>query len=126
VAALGRDETAFLSVSDAVTADHLVQGVLRCRSLLLLRDLVSHASSTKNPVRRLTNGKGRLDSPADWPVPGLLVHIAGQGANGWRVVDVWESEEAFRRFGEKLGPVLKAVGVEATPEVYPAHTFVSA
>ena len=77
-------------------------------------------------VRRLTGGKGRLDSPADWPVPGLLAHAAGQGAKGWRVVDVWESEEAFRRFGEKLAPVLKAVGVEATPEVYPAHTFVSA
>jgi hypothetical protein len=77
-------------------------------------------------VRRLTGGKGRLDSPADWPVPGLLSHAAGQGAKGWRVVDVWESEEAFRRFGEKLAPVLKAIGVDATPEVYQAHTFVSA
>ena len=77
-------------------------------------------------VRKLTGGKGRLDSPADWPVPGLLAHVAGQGAKGWRVVDVWESEEAFRRFGEKLAPVLKSVGVEATPEIYPAHTFVSA
>ena len=77
-------------------------------------------------VRKLTGGKGRLDSPADWPVPGLLAHIAGQGAKGWRVVDVWESEEAFRRFGEKLMPVLKQAGVEAAPEVYPVHTFVSA
>ena len=77
-------------------------------------------------VRQLTGGKGSLHSPADWPVPGLLVHAAGQGAKGWRVVDVWESEEAFRRFGEKLGPVLKKVGVEVTPEVYQAHTFVSA
>ena len=77
-------------------------------------------------VRKLTGGKGRLDSPADWPVPGLLAHVAGQGAKGWRVVDVWESEEAFRRFGEKLEPVLKQVGISAAPEVYQAHTFVSA
>ncbi len=76
-------------------------------------------------VRRLTGGKG-LRSPADWPVPGLLLHAAGQGANGFRVVDVWESDDAFRRFGEKLVPILKAVGVEGEPEVYPAHTFVSA
>lgn len=76
-------------------------------------------------VRRLTGGKG-LRSPADWPVPGLLVHAAGQGPNGFRVVDVWESEDAFRRFGETLVPILKAVGVEGQPEVYPAHTFVSA
>ena len=30
-----------------------------------------------------------------------------QGPNGFRVVDVWESEDAFRRFGEKLIPILE-------------------
>jgi len=28
-------------------------------------------------VRKLTGGKSRLESPVDWPVEGLLVHIAG-------------------------------------------------
>ena len=64
--------------------------------------------------------------PADWPVDGLLVHAAGQGANGFRVVDVWESDEAARRFGEKLLPVLQEIGITEQPDVYPAHTFVSA
>lgn len=76
-------------------------------------------------VRRITGGKA-LTSPADWPVEGLLVHAAGDGPNGFRVVDVWESEEAARRFGETLVPILREVGVEAEPELYPAHTFVSA
>ena len=76
-------------------------------------------------VRRLTDGKSRMESPADWPVEGLLAHVAGQGENGFRVVDVWESEDAFRRFGEKLMPVLEEIGVEGGPEVYPTHTFVS-
>ena len=76
-------------------------------------------------VRRITGGKTKLTSPSDWPVEGLLVHAAGQGENGFRVVDVWASEEAFQRFGEKLIPVLKSVGVEGQPEVYPAHTLVS-
>ena len=75
-------------------------------------------------VRKLTGGKS-LRSPADWPVPGLLSHAAGQGPGGFRVVDVWESEAAFRKFGETLVPILKAVGVEGQPEVYPAHTYVS-
>jgi hypothetical protein len=70
-------------------------------------------------------GKGRLESPADWPVEGLLAHIAGQGANGFRVVDVWESDDAFRRFGETLMPILQAIGVEGQPEIYSSHTFVS-
>ncbi len=76
-------------------------------------------------VRRLTGGKSSLESPADWPVEGLLVHAAGEGANGFRVVDVWESEDAFRGFGDTLMPILQELGIEEQPEVYPAHTFVS-
>jgi hypothetical protein len=77
-------------------------------------------------VRRLTDGKSRMESAADWPVEGLLSHAAGEAPGGFRVVDVWESEEAAQRFGETLGPILSEVGVEAEPEMYPAHTFVSA
>jgi hypothetical protein len=77
-------------------------------------------------VRRLTGGKSRMESPGDWPVEGLLVHAAGQGESGFRVVDVWESEDAFRRFGESLIPILQEVGVEGEPEIYPTHAFVSA
>jgi hypothetical protein len=40
------------------------------------------------------------------------------------VVDVWESEEAFQRFGEKLMPIMTAIGIEGAPEVYPSHTVV--
>jgi len=77
-------------------------------------------------IRRLTGGRERVERASDWPVEGLLVHVAGEGPNGFRVVDVWESEEAFQRFGEKLMPITKALGIEAQPDVYPVHTFVSA
>jgi hypothetical protein len=77
-------------------------------------------------VRKLTDGKDRMQSPSDWPVEGLLVHAAGQGPQGFRVVDVWESEEACNRFGEVLGPVLREVGIEEQPEIYQPHAFVSA
>jgi hypothetical protein len=77
-------------------------------------------------VKRLTGGKKtRMESRADWPVPGLLSHAAGQGANGFRVVDVWESEDAFRKFGERLTPILEAVGIKGDPDIYPAYAFVS-
>jgi hypothetical protein len=76
-------------------------------------------------IRKLTGGKSRFESPADWPVDGLLAHTAGQGESGFRVVDVWESEEAFGRFGETLIPILQELGVAGEPEIYPAHTFVS-
>ncbi|MEJ2320612.1 MAG: hypothetical protein P8Y10_14340 [Gemmatimonadales bacterium] len=77
-------------------------------------------------VRKLTGGKGRLETPADWPVAGLLAHIAGQGESTFRVVDVWESEEALDRWAEIIMPILREVGVQGDPEVYPVHTYVSA
>jgi hypothetical protein len=78
-------------------------------------------------VRKLTGGKkSRMESTADWPVEGVLVHVAGQTEKGFRVVDVWKSEDAFRRFGEKLMPILKEVGVEGEPEVYQSYALVTA
>jgi hypothetical protein len=77
-------------------------------------------------VRKLADGKSRLETPSDWPVAGLLVHAAGQGEGGFRVVDVWESEEACNQFGEVLRPILQEVGIDDPPELYQAHTFVSA
>lgn len=76
-------------------------------------------------ARRLT-GKDRLESPSDWPVEGLLLHVAGESPQGFRVVDVWQSEDACNRFGEALAPILQEVGVEDQPQIYQAHTFVSA
>ncbi len=76
-------------------------------------------------IRRLMD-KEKAESPSDWPVEGLVAHIAGDTGSGFRVVDVWESEEAFRRFGEALAPIMKAIGIESEPQVYPAHTIVTA
>ena len=75
-------------------------------------------------MQQLT-GKSRLDSPADWPVEGLLFHTAGESPSGFRIVDVWESEDAFGRFGEALMPILGEVGMTDEPEVYEPSTFVS-
>jgi hypothetical protein len=77
-------------------------------------------------VRRLHPGIDRLTSPSDWPAEGLLAHIAGEGPDGFRVVDVWKSEEAVRRFGDIIGPILRELGVQGEPEIYETHTFVSA
>jgi hypothetical protein len=82
--------------------------------------------SYEEVVRKMTGGDAGLKSPSDWPVEGLLMHVAGQSPQGFRVVDVWESREACDQFGEVLAPILQEVGIDAQPEVYDAHTFVSA
>ena len=94
---------------------------------VLVADGIITQEQYEESVRRLTDGsKTQLDSPDDWPVPGLLSHTAGQGPNGFRVVDVWDSAESLESFGATLIPVLRDIGVEGDPEIYEAHTYVSA
>jgi len=39
--------------------------------------------------------------------------LPGQTEGGFRVVDVWESEEAVQKFAEKLMPIRQELGIEA-------------
>jgi hypothetical protein len=76
-------------------------------------------------VEKLTDGRG-LNSLADWPVDGIVSHVSGPTKDGWLVVDIWESEEAFQRFGEKLMPILDEIGLAGLePEVFPAYNAVT-
>jgi hypothetical protein len=47
---------------------------------------------------------------------------------GWRVIEVWESEEDARRFlEERLKPAFDAVGFtgRAEPELWPVHNYMT-
>jgi hypothetical protein len=64
-----------------------------------------------------------LDAPA-----GGIFHLAGPSPNGgWRVLEVWESEEDARRFREeRLMPAFDAAGAQrpqSPPEIWQVHTF---
>lgn len=74
-------------------------------------------------VRRLTNGQSRLESLSDGGIEGLLVHVAGEGADGFWIVDVWESQEAVERFGQMIRPIAESVGIEEPLKTYPIHTL---
>jgi hypothetical protein len=65
------------------------------------------------------------------PAPaGLILHIAGPTEEGFRTIDLWESEQAWQRFqAERLAPAIAALGGPARPEptfraLSPAHTIV--
>jgi hypothetical protein len=48
--------------------------------------------------------------------PGALFHWAAASDSGFRVVDVWESREAFDAFAEEqIGPCTAQVGIEGPP-----------
>ena len=52
------------------------------------------------------------------PAPaGLILHLAGPTDEGVRIIDVWESEDAWERFQvESLGPAVAALGGPSRPE----------
>ena len=58
------------------------------------------------------------------PPEGGLFHVAGPMPGGWRVLDLWESEEAFERFAnERLKPAVEQVGIPdmPDPQFYPVR-----
>jgi hypothetical protein len=63
-----------------------------------------------------------LEKPA-----GGIVHVAGPSPNGgWRVIEIWESEEDAKRFlVERLRPAAEAIGAAPPPppELWPVHNY---
>jgi hypothetical protein len=60
--------------------------------------------------------------------PGGICHIAGPSPNGgWRVIELWESqEEAMRFIDERLKPAFEAVGAPPPkPEFSSVHSYLS-
>jgi hypothetical protein len=65
-----------------------------------------------------------LEKPA-----GGIFHVAGPSPNGgWRVIEVWESEEDAKRFvKERLRPAFEAVGTAPPPppQFWPVHNYMA-
>jgi hypothetical protein len=84
--------------------------------------LVDNPEGSKELYERL---RKQLDLEA--PAGGVL-HVAGPSPNGgWRVIEVFESEEDARRFlNERFGPALEAVGFAGRrpqPQFWPVHDY---
>lgn len=60
---------------------------------------------------------GLTATGGDWP-DGIISHAAGATADGWCVVDVWESQAQFDRFLEnRLKPAFERTGGLIEPQV---------
>jgi hypothetical protein len=82
---------------------------------------VQDVSSSWEQYERVTSA---LVDPAP---PGLILHVAGPTDEGFRVIDVWETQEAWQRFqSERVAPAIAALGGPARPEptfrdLHPVH-----
>ena len=64
----------------------------------------------------------RLEEGGDWPPDGLEYHVCFGSDPNLRVSEIWESQEKFAAFGERLMPLLAEVGIEpGEPELLEVH-----
>ena len=64
----------------------------------------------------------RLEAAGAGAPTGRLYHACYGPSGDLRVLDVWESQETFDRFGQTLMPILQEVGVDAgQPDIQPLH-----
>jgi hypothetical protein len=85
--------------------------------------MVDNPQGSQEIYERLRDLIG-LERPA-----GGIFHLAGPSPNGgWRVIEVWESEEDAKRFfEERVMPAAEAVGAAPppAPQLWPVHRYMS-
>lgn len=86
---------------------------------------VGRDSATKaqlDEVRRIVGATGDDAMPA-----GMLAHLESETPTGYRIVDVWETEEDFGRFfDDKLGAAFERANlhlIEGPPNIETVHNL---
>ena len=58
----------------------------------------------------------KLEAAGAGSPAGRTFHVCFGDPNNLRVSDIWESREAFEKFGETLRPIMQSMGI-APPEI---------
>jgi hypothetical protein len=68
----------------------------------------------------------QLEAQGDFPPDGLEFHVAFFTDDGFRVSEIWQSQEKFAAFGERLMPLLFEAGIEVNPpEILQVHNVIT-
>ena len=68
----------------------------------------------------------RLEEGGDFPPDGLEYHACFLADGNIRVSEIWDSQEQFAAFGERLMPILQEAGIDpGEPEMYEVHNTIS-
>jgi len=67
----------------------------------------------------------QLQEAGDWPPDGLDYHVCFGSDGSLKVSEIWDSQEQFEAFGERLMPVLADVGIDpGEPTLLEIHNIV--
>jgi hypothetical protein len=61
-------------------------------------------------VQKYEEANRRLEESGDWPPEGMEYHVLFGPDDNLRVSEIWDSQEQFEAFGERLMPVLRTSG----------------
>ncbi len=66
----------------------------------------------------------RLEQAGAGGPAGRLYHVCFGDKDNLRVSDIWDSAEAFERFGQTLRPIMQELGIEGEPEILEVHNII--
>lgn len=67
-----------------------------------------------------------FDQPAGLPKQ-LIARLAGPFEGGWRVISVWESQEAYEAYRrDMLAPAIQQMGIQDQVQIAPLHSVMIA
>ena len=84
--------------------------------------IVESPGGTKEQYEQVIQETGQAGEQL---APGQLVFFAGPVEGGWRVVNVWESQETAEKFfNEKVKPARQKAGMpDVEPKIFPVHNL---
>lgn len=67
--------------------------------------------------------RSAVTEAGDWPAGGCQLHVCFGDEQDIRVSEIWESQQHFEAFGEKLRPRMEDAGIQIAgePEAFEAH-----
>jgi hypothetical protein len=91
----------------------------------IMSTLVRFAPASSTTTEQYDETLRRLESAGEWPADGLEYHVAFKVGGQLRVSEIWESQEKFAAFGERLMPILADVGIDpGEPEILEIYNIV--
>jgi hypothetical protein len=76
-------------------------------------------------TKQYEDATSRLEEAGAWPPDGLDYHICFGQDGDLRVSEIWDSQEKFEAFGQRLMPILSEVGIQpGEPETLEVQNIV--
>jgi hypothetical protein len=87
--------------------------------------LIRFAPTASTTTEQYDETIRRLEGEGNWPPDGLEYHVCFLADGNVRVSEIWDSRGQLDAFGQRLMPVLEAVGIDpGQPEILDIHNIV--